>query len=161
MFLVILLWWYKRYNICLILFFNLYEVLPAFTWANNNESLVNNLYGVKIFNPVPVFFLFGGFNFTLSAKVSSGSDFTSSSPSSAGSDGKSSSSSSKYKSIGKISGISWTFIFFFLAFVNLSFWVSYIFRSLFYNSRALSSTISLFSRSFILSSLFGLRSIVS
>ena len=47
----------------------------------------------------------------------------------------SSSSSSKYKSIGKIPGIFWTFIFFFLAFVNLSFWVSYIFRSLFYNSR--------------------------
>ena len=161
MFVVILLWWYKRYNICFISFFNLYELLSAFAWANNNESLVNNLFGVKIFNNVPVFFLFGGFNFTLSAKVSPGSDFTSSSPSSAGSDGKSSSSSSKYKSIGKISGISWTFIFFFLAFVNLSFWVSYIFRSLFYNSRALSSTISLFSRSFILSSLFGLRSIVS
>ena len=45
----------------------------AFTCANNVESLVNNLFGVKIFNPVPTIFLFWGFNFALSAIVSSGS----------------------------------------------------------------------------------------
>ena len=47
-----------------------------FTCAYNIGSLVNNFFGVKIFNPVPVFFLFRGFNFTLAAIVSSGSNFT-------------------------------------------------------------------------------------
>ena len=47
-FLVILLCWYKRYNIFLISFFNLYEFFWAFICANNVGSLVNNLFGVKI-----------------------------------------------------------------------------------------------------------------
>ena len=42
-------------------------MFPAFICANNIESLVNNLFGGKVFNPVLVFFLSGGFNFTLSA----------------------------------------------------------------------------------------------
>ena len=37
-------------------FFNLY--VPAFICANNIGSLVNNLFGVKVFNPVPDFVLF-------------------------------------------------------------------------------------------------------
>ena len=31
--------------------FNLYESFPAFICANNIKSLINNLFGVKIFNP--------------------------------------------------------------------------------------------------------------
>ena len=30
-------------------------MFPAFIWANNIESIVNNLFGVKIFNPFPSF----------------------------------------------------------------------------------------------------------
>ena len=56
-FLVILLCWYKRYSIRLISFFDLY-VFPAFICANNIGKLVNSLFGVNIFNPVPSFFLF-------------------------------------------------------------------------------------------------------
>ena len=82
----------------------MYELFPTFICANNIGSLVNNLFGVKIFNPVPSFFYFRGFNFTLSAIVYYGSNFTSSSPSSSGNGGKSSSSSSsaKYKSIDNL-----------------------------------------------------------
>ena len=58
-------------------------MFPAFICANNIESLVHNLFCVKIFNPAPVIFLFRDFNFILSGIVSSGSDFTSTSPSSA------------------------------------------------------------------------------
>ena len=50
-FLVILLCWYKRYSICLISFFSLYEFFPGFICANNIGSLVNSLFGVNIFNP--------------------------------------------------------------------------------------------------------------
>ena len=77
-FLVILLCRYKRYNICLISFFNLFELFLALICAKNIGSLVNSLFGVEIFNPVPVVFLFRGFSFTLSAIVSSGSNSTSS-----------------------------------------------------------------------------------
>ena len=71
----------------------MYELFQAFICANNIGSLVNNLFGVKIFNSVPSYFW--GFNFTLSAILSWGSTFTfSSSPSSGGIGGKSSDSSS-------------------------------------------------------------------
>ena len=52
-FLLILLCWYKRYSICLISFFNFYELFLAFICANNIVSLVNSLFIVKIFNPFP------------------------------------------------------------------------------------------------------------
>ena len=39
---------------------NLFELFPAFICGNNIGSLVNNLLGVKIFNPVHVVFLFRG-----------------------------------------------------------------------------------------------------
>ena len=52
---------------------SLSEIFPAFICANNIGSLVNSLFEVNIFNLVPVLFLFGGFNFTLSEIVSSGS----------------------------------------------------------------------------------------
>ena len=55
---------------CLISFFSLSELFPAFIFAYNIGSLVNSLFGVKILNPVPVFLLSRGFNFTLSAIVS-------------------------------------------------------------------------------------------
>ena len=32
-------------------FFNLFELFPAFICANNIESLVNSLFGVKVFDP--------------------------------------------------------------------------------------------------------------
>ena len=94
---------YKEYSICLISFFNRYALLTAFICANNIGRLVNNLFGVKIFNHVSV--IFRRFNFILSTIISSGSNFTSSSPSS----GKSSSS----KSSVKLSGLSRTFTLFF------------------------------------------------
>ena len=75
---MILLCLYKRYHICLISYFVLHELFPAFICANNFGSLVNSLFGVEIFNTVPVLFLFQGFNFILSAIVSSDSNFTSS-----------------------------------------------------------------------------------
>ena len=43
------------YFICLILCFNLYELFPAFLCTNNIGSLVNNLFGVNIFNHFPSF----------------------------------------------------------------------------------------------------------
>ena len=49
-FLVILLCWYKRYSICLISFFNLFELFPAFVCAINIRSLTNNLSGVGFFD---------------------------------------------------------------------------------------------------------------
>ena len=39
------------YSICLISLFSSHEILPAFICANNTESVVNSLFGVKIFNP--------------------------------------------------------------------------------------------------------------
>ena len=78
-FVLILLCWNKRYGICLILFFNLYELFPAFICSNNIGSLVNKLLRVKVFNHILVIFIFWGFNFILSAIVSSCSNFTSSS----------------------------------------------------------------------------------
>ena len=48
----------------MISFFNLYELFPAFICANNIASLVNNFFGVKIFNP---------FSFYTSSARSSGS----------------------------------------------------------------------------------------
>ena len=54
-----LVWWFycvdKRYSIFLISFFNLYELFPAFIYTNNIGSLLNNLFGVMIFNPFPSF----------------------------------------------------------------------------------------------------------
>ena len=47
---MILLCGFKRYSIS---FFNLYELFLAFICANNIGSLVNNLFGVSIFNPFP------------------------------------------------------------------------------------------------------------
>ena len=47
-----------RYSICVISFFNLYGLFPAFICDNNIGSFVNNLFGINIFNPVPVFFFF-------------------------------------------------------------------------------------------------------
>ena len=55
----------QRYS--LISFCNFHELLPAFICRVSIGSLVNNLFGVKFFNPVSVVFLFGGFNFVLSA----------------------------------------------------------------------------------------------
>ena len=63
----------QKNSICLISFFNLCELSSAFICTNNIGSLVNNFFRVKIFNPVPVFFLFQWYNFTSSAIVSSGS----------------------------------------------------------------------------------------
>ena len=48
---VILLCCYKRYSICLISLFRLYELFPAFICTNNTGILVNSLFQVKIFNP--------------------------------------------------------------------------------------------------------------
>ena len=54
----------NRNSICLISFFNLYELFPGFICANNIGSLVNRFFGVNIFNPALIFFfLYGGFNF--------------------------------------------------------------------------------------------------
>ena len=50
---VILLCWYKRYSIFLILFFLLFELFPAFIYVDNIGSLVNSLFGIKIFNYFP------------------------------------------------------------------------------------------------------------
>ena len=71
---MILLCWYKRYRLCLISFFNLHELFAAFICGNNIESLFNNFFGDKTFNPVPVFFLFWEFSFNVSAIVFSGSN---------------------------------------------------------------------------------------
>ena len=52
------------YCICLIPFFSLFELLEIF---ENIENIVFIfLFGIKIFNTVPV--LFRGFNFTISVK---------------------------------------------------------------------------------------------
>ena len=53
--LVILLRWYKRYDICRTSFFNFYKLFPAFIRANDIGSLVNSLFRVNIFNPFPSF----------------------------------------------------------------------------------------------------------
>ena len=50
---MILLCWCKRYSVCQISLFNLFELFPTFICANNIGSLVNSLFGVNIFNPVP------------------------------------------------------------------------------------------------------------
>ena len=112
-FLLILLCWYKTYSICLISFFSLFELFPAFICANNIWSLVNNLFGVKLFNNVSVFFLVRGFNLTLSLTiVSSGSNFSSTSSLFS----FSSSSSTKSKSIDNSWSAISTFILSFLSF---------------------------------------------
>ena len=143
---MILLGQYKRCSICLILFFNLFELFPAFIFANNIGNLVNNSFGVNVFYPVPLILLFRGFNFILTAIVSSGSNFTSSSPSS----GKSSSS----KSRAKHSGLFRTFSLFFESSESLSYWVIYMFKSLSYNLDSVLITTFLFSKSFSWASLF-------
>ena len=51
--------------------FRLYVLFPTFICANDTRSLVNSLFGVKILIPVPIFFIFQGINFALSAIVSS------------------------------------------------------------------------------------------
>ena len=43
---------------------------PAFICSYSIRRLVNNLFGVKFFNPVLVFYLSQGFKFTVSAIVS-------------------------------------------------------------------------------------------
>ena len=43
----------KRYNISLISLFNLYDLFSAFICANIIGGLVDNLFGVKTFNPFP------------------------------------------------------------------------------------------------------------
>ena len=45
----------KKIQCCLISFFNLYELFPAFIRTNNIVGLVNNLFGVRIFNLFPSF----------------------------------------------------------------------------------------------------------
>ena len=90
------------------------------------------MFRVKIFNPVPSFFLFRRLNFAFLAIVSSGSNFTSLSSSNGGIGGNS--SSSKYKSIGNFSGVIYNLIIFFWAFLILSYCVLYISRSLSYKS---------------------------
>ena len=60
-----LLCWYKRYTICLISFFSLYELFSAFIYANNTGGLVNSLFGVNIFIIFP--------SFTFSSSPSGGS----------------------------------------------------------------------------------------
>ena len=57
----------------------MYELFLAFICAINIGSIVNNSFGDKVFNPVPVAFLFQGFNFTLSSITFSGSSTSSSS----------------------------------------------------------------------------------
>ena len=54
-FLVIILCWYKRYNICFISVFSLYELFPVFICGNSIGSLVNNLFRIKTFNHFPSF----------------------------------------------------------------------------------------------------------
>ena len=63
-FLVILLCWWKRYSIFLILFYNLFELFPGFIRHYNIGNLVNSLFGLTIFNPFP--------SFTCSSSPSSG-----------------------------------------------------------------------------------------
>ena len=58
LFTVVLRCWYNRYSICLISFLHLYELIPAFICFSNVRSLVNYLCGVKLLNPVPVFFFY-------------------------------------------------------------------------------------------------------
>ena len=137
----------------MISFFNLHELFSASICADNIEGLLNNLFRFKMFYLVPVAFLF------LSAIVFFGSNSTSSSPSNASISGKS--SSSKCKLVGQFSDAYWIFMLFFWAFVSVSFWTLYIFRSFLDNSISLLSTTFLFSKSFILSSLIGLISFVS
>ena len=45
----------QRYSICLILFFNFHELFLPFICAINTGSLVNSLFGVKIFTPFSLF----------------------------------------------------------------------------------------------------------
>ena len=75
---MILLCWKKWYSICLISFFNLFELFRAFVCANKIESLVNNLFGVKNFDPVTICF-FEDFILLFQKKFIS--NFISSSPS--------------------------------------------------------------------------------
>ena len=82
--------WYKRCGICMILFFSLYELFPAFIFANNTGHLVNSLFGVKI--------LIRFLSFISSSSL----------PSSVGKDGKSSDFFFCKKSIIIISLKSWS-----------------------------------------------------
>ena len=45
----------KKQYLSDFVFFYLFELFPALICANNIGSLVNNLFGVKIFNPFPSF----------------------------------------------------------------------------------------------------------
>ena len=109
--------------------FDLHQLFPAFICAYNIGSLVNCLLGVRIFNSVPVFFLFWGYNFILSAIVFFGSNFTSSSRFNGDSGGKLSSSKSRIK----ISGLFRTFTLFYELSESLLYWVVYIFKILTYS----------------------------
>ena len=68
-------WWYKRYGICLISI-NFIWIASSFFCANDIGSLLDNFFGVRIFNFVHFIFPFRAFNFTLSAIVCSGCNFT-------------------------------------------------------------------------------------
>ena len=61
------------YSICLISFFNLWELFPASTCTYNMGSLVNSLFRVKSFNPFP--------SFTFSSSSSGGMSDKSTDPS--------------------------------------------------------------------------------
>ena len=52
---VVILLLYKRYYICLILFFNLFELFRTFNCTIHIGSLVNSFFGGKICNPYPSF----------------------------------------------------------------------------------------------------------
>ena len=116
----------------MISFFNLYELFPAFICAINIESIVNNLLGVKFFNPVLVVFLFQGFNFTLSAIIFSGSSTSSSSYVAISGKLVEISGKSRFN----ISGSFRTFTFFFESSWRLLYWVVYTFKNLSYNLKA-------------------------
>ena len=135
----------------MISFSNLYELFPAFICANNIGILVNNMFGVKIFNHVPVFF-FKDFNSLLEqwflldlilllyhilvvALVVN--------------------DLKQHQELSFL-GLFKTFILFFWSFESLSYWFVCIFKSLSYNLEAVLIGTFPFSNSFLWSSLFGL-----
>ena len=48
-----------KYFSTFLVFFNLYESVPAFICANNTINLFKSLFGVEIFNPIPFLTPFG------------------------------------------------------------------------------------------------------
>ena len=51
------------FSVIIMTLWNCYKIFVAFLCANIIGSLLNSLFGVNIFNPVLVVFLFQGFNF--------------------------------------------------------------------------------------------------